>query len=98
MLDWYKYEDGDQGYDGSFAMYMNDHYKGGYDQWWKDGNAARVNYKNECRKAVNEFLGENANTPVKDVIGPSRKQNPNLVIEDLLEWAQIHESIWGKID
>lgn len=58
----YKYDDLDQGDDSTFDTYLRD--KGKYESYYNSLSKARTTYRNECEKAVNDYLGDDARTPV----------------------------------
>lgn len=69
----------------SFWRYLDDTYKGGHSKYLSDAVKAAVNVDNEIRKSVNRFLGDHENTPVQQIYGRKRRENVNLVIEDMLK-------------
>ena len=52
VLKWYEHEDGDQNERGSFAMYMNDTYKGGYDKYLRDLANAHPKHNGQVTNAA----------------------------------------------
>ena len=66
MRDWYLYDDGDQGEHNSFYYYAKSR-GSSYDREVKKSMKAKKAFDEAAKKAVDEYLGESKNTPVKGV-------------------------------
>lgn len=81
----YKYEDFDQTLkDNPSGMYINDHYKGGYDKWENDYFREQEKYSKACEEYTDKLLGAYGDLPVNP-------KNPYYKISDSFMLEILHQ-------
>ena len=81
---WYLYDDGDQGSNNSFQLYLKDKGVNAKDYAIKVSNANQE-YETACRKAVDNLLGAYGNTPLKATAASSRDRTVKEVLANALD-------------
>ena len=82
--DFYLYDDGDQGSDNSFQLYLKD--KGiNVNDYVIKVSHANQEYETACRKAVDNLLGEYGNTPLKATTSYRRNKTVKEALIDALD-------------
>lgn len=89
-LNGYKYDDWDQGDGSTFNRYLKD--TGKYDSHYKGIHRAYKQWDAACKKAVNSYLGEYGNIPVKEFTSSKhsltgKKQITTRTMSDIFELA-----------
>lgn len=87
---WYLYDDGDQGEDNSFRLFLED--KGvDFYEYGKKAYEAREEYENACSKAVDELIGTYGNISIKNT-KYMKNTNVKEVIMDAVEDLMFDET------